>query len=180
MEIDYIKLNNNYQTKTKDGMECNNNKILQNKNYFETLQKDLSSLKNKEQKINDLSNLSKELYLTSIPVILIFTAFIELLSTGRFDLFEYLILNSIVTPTSVLLNSFICGTSLDRKKKLANVSIQIKSKEKELSSLCHKISGKNDIIEFKKVDSKNTYKIKPMDHTYEQIDIKSLTKKLTR
>lgn len=183
MKKNCLEIKNNCSTDINSHIEFtknNPNIILQNKNYFEAIQKELLTLKNKENNINSLGELSKELYLTSIPVIIIFTAFIELINTGRFDPLEYLILNGIVTPMSVLINSFVCGTSIGRKNKLANIDLQIKSKEKELSSLCHQISGKKNIVQFKKIDSTNTYKIEPIDHSYENMNIKSLTKKLTR
>ena len=178
--MNYLKINDNCSTNIKSQIENNKgnaNIILQNKNIFEALQKELSNLKNKENNINSLGKLSKELYLTSIPVILIFTIFIELLNTGRFDLSEYIILNSIATPASALFNSFICGTSLSRKKKLADINTQIKSKEEELSVLCHGSVSKNEFIQFRKIESTNTYKIKPTDHSYEPEDIKILTRK---
>lgn len=150
-----------------------NNK--ENQQDVSSLNQKLSKLKAKKIDIDGLADFSKRLYFSSIPVVLLFTVFIELLSNPTFDLSNYLILNSITIPSIVLMNTFICGTTRSRKKKLAAIGKEIRNTESEI----------NDLMEITKENinqstRKSQYQIKPINRTFEVGQDRPLTKILNK
>ena len=149
-----------------------NNEILKNNN-IEGLKRRLNNLKNKEKNIEELGEFSKRLYSSSIPVMLIFTTFIELINSLSFNINEYLILNGISLPIICLINNFVCGTSISRKKQLSVIDNEIMHTQEKIKTLTiEQIKSKNLRI--------SNIQIKPIDRTYEINNHKDLTKKLTK
>lgn len=147
-----------------------------NQQDINSLNQKMNKLRAKEIDIDGLEDFSKRLYFSSLPVVLIFTVFIELLSNPTFNLSNYLILNSITIPSVVLMNTFICGTRNSRKKKLVAIGNEIRNTESEINALmCEPIKEKID-----QDIRKSQYQIKPIDRTFEVGQDRPFTKKLNK
>ena len=140
------------------------------------LNQKLNRLKAEERNIDSLGDFSKRIYFSSIPVVLLFTVFINLLSNTTFDLYNYITLNGITIPYVILMNTFICGTSRSRKRKLATIGNAITSLENEINELSlEQVKEKNN-----QNIEKHQYQIKPIDRSYELDNKKSFVKILNK
>ena len=135
-----------------------------NEKNIKILQTKINKLKEKQKNYAELDDFSKRLYSSSVPVILLFNVFIEVMVNSDFNLINYLLLNGITLPSTYLINTFICGTSIGRKRKIANINGKIEDTETEIMLLSKQIdkSKMSEIIKTNIVS-----KIKPIDRTQE-------------
>ena len=125
-----------------------NNK--ENVQDISSLNQQLNKLRAEERNIDGLENFSKRIYFSSIPVVLLFTVFINLLNNTTFNLYNYITLNGITIPYVILINTFVCGTSRSRKRKLATIGNAIRNIENEINELSLEHTKEKDSQNIKK------------------------------
>ena len=162
-------------------MESNLEKINESdEKTLEKLKKRIEYLKNKEKDVYELGDFSKKTYITSIPVMLLFTFFIDLICSNSFNIQEYLVLNSISMPSILMFNTFICGTTKSRKRKLIIIGDEIQATEREISTLAKKITESNKTVNNKSQDNFGIFQIKPIERKFKVGNNKRLVKKIAK
>ncbi len=154
------------------------NEILSIENDLEELSNDNHVLYSFKNDIDARENISKILYLIGIPSIIMSYSGISFLSNASLN--EILIGSLVISGIMIPLNMGINGTYLSRKKKLNKIDLEISNNNKIIDKLTDKIDLLKEQVKFREVEKQPIHIIEPIDRTYENEEVKVLTRKLTK